>query len=850
MKTFYYLGNRTILNTILMAVAAIILIGCDMCKYGWCPPPPPCESIACPDLTVQLLGGTQTSVEGGTQTSIKVRIINIGDLATSLPNSVISSSPTIRVIFYDTFWVVNENLWTYVRTPLKPDEIVDPEFFTGTWYSPHVPNKVEIYLNVFQDEKDIFNNKLTCYWLGEAWGNCFSPAAPTTAVTQADTGESTASGFTASPFQLVESKKESFLAASSNFAPNALEPFAGKFFGFLHGIDDTSAPFLMQFVDGDSAMVGLQILPGLKISMCDSSGPVHSFFDAAAVTITGNSFTTGPLETNNKAKVTLSGNLSEDGKILDLAMKIDPNQANCGKTLTAIAEKFITPMNLTLQLQESPSEVIAGQSLAYKLNVTNNGRVSSLNPVLYATVPASLNLITPAGVYCVPQSDTQVCQIPIAQLDPNTSTVLDLVFDTTQVATKSFVSRFETIADGDPSLDIAPEDNVAEAAHHVTFVADVSITKSASPNPVAAGSVLRYIITVKNNGPSLAEAVSVQDTLPQGVTLVSSSATANCVLSDMTLTCTLGALTAGASAEIIVEVLVDADLVYKAGSPTTITNQASVTGAADAIDPDLSNNATSLDTLVIAVADLEISTFEVIDAPKEILVDEDIELTLSKFLISKGPSNPMRTRLINRVSTSGGITSTATNRDLQNMASDLSEEPEILGEVLDVYTIRCVAPGKQTFTFTSEIQPLHPEDTDPDLSNNVKTLHLDVECMLPVAIDIRTRTINLSRPRPITVFVLTNSAGEFDLPLAFDASTIDPLSVRFGLYDTVWNETGGASDTDGNGQRTRRWMRLHFGALESGLTEDATTACVKGIWIDTDGIPRSFFGCDTVVVQD
>jgi uncharacterized repeat protein (TIGR01451 family) len=842
MKTFYYLGNRTILNTILMAVAAIILISCDMCEYGWCPPPPPCKSIACPDLEVQLLSGSQNSVIAGVK--------NIGNLETSLATSTISSSPIITVIFYDTYWGVSETLRDDILTRVKPDEIVAGPFNTGYWPDPYFPNKVEIYVNVFQDEKNVFNNKLTCYWLGEAWGNCFSPAAPTTAVAQGDTGESTASGFTASPFQLVESKKESFLAASSNFASDALGPFAGKFFGFLHGIDDTSAPFLMQFVNGDSAMVGLQILPGLKISMCDSSGPVHSFFDAAAVTITGNSFTTGRLETNNKAKVTLSGTLSEDGKILDLAMKIDPNQANCGKTLTAIAEKLIIPMNLTLQLQESPSEVIAGQNLAYKLNVTNNGRVSSFNPVLYATVPASLNLITPTGVSCTPQGDTQVCPIPLAQLDPNTSTVLDLVFDTTHVATKSFVSRFEATAGGDPSLDVAPEDNVAEATHQVTFVSDLSITKSASPVPVAAGSVLRYIITVKNNGPSLAEAVSVQDALPQGVSLVSSSATANCVLSDMTLTCTLGALTAGASADIVVEVLVDADLVYKAGSPTTITNQASVTGAADAIDPDLSNNATSLDTLVVAVADLEISSFEAIDPPTEVLVSEYIEITLSKFLISKGPSHPMSTRLINNVTTTGGVTSNAKNPDLQNMSPGLSEEPEILGEVLDVYTIRCVAPGKQTFTFTSEIQPLHPEDTDPDLSNNVKTLHLDVECVLPVAIDIRTKIINLNSNRPVTVLVLTTSAGEFGLPVAFDASTIDPLSVRFGLYDTVWNETGGASDTDGKGQRTRRGMRLYFGALESGLTEDTTVACVKGTWIDTDGIPRTFFGCDTVVVKD
>ena len=51
--------------------------------------------------------------------------------------------------------------------------------------------------------------------------------------------------------------------------------------------------------------------------------------------------------------------------------------------------------------------------------------------------------------------------------------------------------------------------------------ADLSITKSDSPDPVVAGSQLTYTITVTNAGPSTAHAVNVTDDLPAGTTYVS-----------------------------------------------------------------------------------------------------------------------------------------------------------------------------------------------------------------------------------------------------------------------------------------------------------------------------------------
>jgi uncharacterized repeat protein (TIGR01451 family) len=52
--------------------------------------------------------------------------------------------------------------------------------------------------------------------------------------------------------------------------------------------------------------------------------------------------------------------------------------------------------------------------------------------------------------------------------------------------------------------------------------ADLEITKSDFPDPVAPGGLLTYTLNVVNNGPNIAPIVSLVDTLPDEVTFVSS----------------------------------------------------------------------------------------------------------------------------------------------------------------------------------------------------------------------------------------------------------------------------------------------------------------------------------------
>lgn len=119
--------------------------------------------------------------------------------------------------------------------------------------------------------------------------------------------------------------------------------------------------------------------------------------------------------------------------------------------------------------------------------------------------------------------------------------------------------------------------------------ADLAVTKQDSPDPVFVGNSLTYTIPVTNNGPFPATGVTLIDTLPAGVTFVSSnSSQGSCTETGGVVTCILGNLANGASATV--------EIVVTPTANGTITNTASVSG--NELDPNPANNTDTETTTV------------------------------------------------------------------------------------------------------------------------------------------------------------------------------------------------------------------------------------------------------------
>src|SRR5262245_39361081 len=124
---------------------------------------------------------------------------------------------------------------------------------------------------------------------------------------------------------------------------------------------------------------------------------------------------------------------------------------------------------------------------------------------------------------------------------------------------------------------------------------DLSITNTTMPNPATMGRNLTYDITIINNGPNPVTGVTVTDTLPPGVTLVSANfqfikidepLTPMPCTGTTTITCDLGSMDAGnlAGAAVII--------VVQPQSLGVITNTATVT--ADGVE----EKSATVDTMV------------------------------------------------------------------------------------------------------------------------------------------------------------------------------------------------------------------------------------------------------------
>jgi uncharacterized repeat protein (TIGR01451 family) len=255
------------------------------------------------------------------------------------------------------------------------------------------------------------------------------------------------------------------------------------------------------------------------------------------------------------------------GTILNTAIVTsDAEDPNPGDNEVEIETEVDDVADLSITKTGTPDPVIAGTRLTYTLTVSNAGPSHARNVLVTDTLPAD---VTPTGdVTCqwdlIPAGESRSCEI-VVMVDPGTlGTILNTAIVTSDAA------------------DLNPGDNEVEIETEVDDVADLSITKTGTPDPVIAGTQLTYTLTVSNAGPSHARNVLVTDTLPAGVTPTGD------------VTCQWDLIPAGESrsCEIVVTV--------NPGTLGVITNTAIVSSEAE--DPDPSNNRADIDTTVTGAA--------------------------------------------------------------------------------------------------------------------------------------------------------------------------------------------------------------------------------------------------------
>jgi uncharacterized repeat protein (TIGR01451 family) len=272
---------------------------------------------------------------------------------------------------------------------------------------------------------------------------------------------------------------------------------------------------------------------------------------------------------------------------IDSSPVSDPTPGNNSGSDTDTVNKSA---DLSITKSDGVTSVTAGTSTTYTITLTNNGPSTvPAGVVVKDTIPANTTGSTTDG-RCVIASGVLTCTTTAA-LTPTSSTTFNLTLAVAADYPGTSLTNTATI-DSSPVSDPTPGNNSGSDTDTVNKSADLSITKSDSPDPVTAGTDLTYSLTITNHGPSTATNVTVSDPVPAQTSFV--SATPSQGTCDATVSCSLGTLASGASATITIVVHVNAS------ASGTITNTATVTSTTS--DANQSNNAATATTTVLQQA--------------------------------------------------------------------------------------------------------------------------------------------------------------------------------------------------------------------------------------------------------
>ena len=224
----------------------------------------------------------------------------------------------------------------------------------------------------------------------------------------------------------------------------------------------------------------------------------------------------------------------------------DLNPGNNRDTATVRIQELV---DLQVEKIAAAPTVPAGADVQFTVTIRNAGPSHARQVVFGDRLPAGLELVslTPSQGTCSPP----VCLLGGLRRDAVAQVVV-IARSTPAQAGQTFVNTAGALALG--QLERTPADNVSRA--QVELVAgpvpqsDIVVSKVAETVTAVVGEPLQYLVTVTNQGPDPASAVTVTETPGSAVTVVAAAPSQGACAIGPTVRCDLGPLAVGATATI------------------------------------------------------------------------------------------------------------------------------------------------------------------------------------------------------------------------------------------------------------------------------------------------------------
>lgn len=526
----------------------------------------------------------------------------------------------------------------------------------------------------------------------------------------------------------------------------------------------------------------------------------------------------------------INADVTESGTFTNIAELIEVNQDDPDSTPDnnrideddQASDSLSTPLiDLRLTKTALPARPSVGSEVTFTLTTTNDGPDTATGGVVRDTLPTGFDFISasPSSAYT---RSTGLWNVGSLQNGESQQ----LLIIGTLTAIESFTNQAEVVLADQADRDSTPDNGFQNGEDDAVTVqinpasADLSLTKTISDAIPNVGDDVTFTLSVRNDGPDVAQSVEVLDSLPAGLSnLRSQTATGSFSSTDQTWR--LGELRVGGSASLTLIATVDFDS-NNTTAPVTRINSAEITNSSQR-DPDSipGNQSTNEDD----------------DAAVE-FVPQLIDLALTKTLDNIRPNlgETIEYRVTARNDGPTDATNVVVEDQLPSTLNFVSSNPEsgsyerqsgrwtipqlAAGQSVDLILQATVAPNsanidailRDGITNTAEVIQADQPDRDSTTGDGIGDDFASISLTLPRADLSLAKSVDSPTPdqNEFIEFLVTvendgpdsatNVVVQESLPIGLSDVTITPLR---GEYNSV----------------TNRWTLAQLDAGQSGALQ-------------------------------
>ena len=390
----------------------------------------------------------------------------------------------------------------------------------------------------------------------------------------------------------------------------------------------------------------------------------------------------------------------------------------------------------------SSGKAVPGDTLTYEIAATNNGPSTAHEVKLVDHLPSGLTYKSSMPTGCKVASGVVTCEA--GTLEPGHTKAFQIEV---QLAPGLTGVISNTVRAESTTPDPEPANNEATAKITASPQAELELEKESLTPEVHDGEHARFSLTATNSGPSEATEVKITDTLPSGLSYVSATgAGASCKAKGQEVTCTF-------AAPLAVDAHVSVELVTQTSGPGTRVNTATVTSAAEDLEP--ANNTAKAEVKVLPSADLALH--KTASVP---FVKANGEVTYTLTVENKGPDAASKVLVSDELpageqllTSSAGCTHTGQDVSCEVGGAELASGQT---RTVELKVLMEVSLAEHSVINTAEVTS---KTFDPDLANNTAQADVQVETAADLQLTKAATPTSVDAGGEVTYTLIATNAG-------------------------------------------------------------------------------------------